>query len=127
MMDMYQEIILDHYKYPRNKGKLDDPDIEFRDYNPLCGDEVVIQAKLGKDKVIEDVKFDGRGCAISQAAASMLTESVKGKKIGEAKSITNDEMLGMLVIPISHMRIRCALLALKALQKGIFVYEGKAA
>lgn len=115
-MDLYREEILDHYKNPRNFGKLEAPDRVGRAANSLCGDLVEMQLKLDGD-VIKDVKFRGVGCAISTAAASMLTEKVKGKKIDEVKGWGQERMLGMLGISVSPTRLKCALLPLEALHK----------
>lgn len=122
--DMYREELLDHYRRPQNHGKIGNADINYRDFNPVCGDEIEIFAKV-KNDAISEIKFAGKGCAISQAAASILTEHLKGKKLAEAKKISNEEMLSMLPIKVSNLRIKCGLLALKAVQKGLLVYEGK--
>ncbi|MBI2546175.1 SUF system NifU family Fe-S cluster assembly protein [Candidatus Woesearchaeota archaeon] len=125
-MDMiYREHILDHYKNPRNHGNIEHPDISFHDNNPLCGDEIKIEVKLDAQTHISDVKFTGRGCAISQCAASMLTEELKDKTLEEAKKITNQDIIGMLAIPISPVRMKCAILSLKVLEAGIYEYENK--
>ena len=119
MYDLYREYILDHYKNPRNYGEIPDPDISHEEYNPLCGDRLVIQLKLDQDRVV-DVKFHGEGCAISQASASMLTEQIQGKSLDELKALTKEDILEMLGIPISPVRLKCALLSLKALKAGIY-------
>lgn len=119
MHDLYREHILDHYQNPRNYGEIEDPDISHEEYNPLCGDRLTIQLRLGDERV-EEVKFHGEGCAISQASASMLTELVEGKSVDELKALTKDDILGMLGIPIGPVRIKCALLALKALKAGVY-------
>ena len=124
MIDMYQEELLDHYKNPRNAGSLSNPDIEFSDTNPLCGDEIKVTAKI-KNETIEDIKFDARGCAISVAAASKLSEVLKNKPISEIKRMDNKEVLDLLGVPISPMRLKCALLSLRALQKGIYQNSGE--
>ena len=90
--DIYREIILDHYRNPRNKGKLLDADVSIHDSNPLCGDEIDIHLKVHGDKV-KDIKFEGRGCAISQASASMLTEMIMGKPLTSVKDLTKDDIL----------------------------------
>ncbi|RME42643.1 MAG: SUF system NifU family Fe-S cluster assembly protein [Chloroflexi bacterium] len=119
MYDLYREHILDHYQNPRNYGEMEDPDISHEEYNPLCGDRLVIQLKLDGDRVA-DVKFHGEGCAISQASASMLTEVVEGKTLDELKTLTKEDILDMLGIPIGPVRIKCALLSLKALKAGVY-------
>lgn len=119
---MYREYILEHYKNPRNYGELDDPDIENEDLNPLCGDQIAIDVKLDGDR-IDDIKFTGKGCAISQASMSILSQRVKGKTLDEVKSLTKDDIIGWLRIPISAMRVKCAVLGLMVLQAGIHKYE----
>jgi nitrogen fixation protein NifU and related proteins len=115
----YREYILDHYKNPRNYGRLDHPDITHEEDNPLCGDVVGMDFRI-KDGVIEDVRFHGRGCAISQASASLLTERLKGIALDEAKRIDKNDVLGELGIQISPARIKCALLPLKVLKVGAY-------
>ncbi|MBI2107336.1 iron-sulfur cluster assembly scaffold protein [Candidatus Woesearchaeota archaeon] len=124
MIDLYQEELLDHYKNPRNFGTLSNPDIEFSDTNPLCGDEVKVTAKIINGK-IQEIKFDSRGCAISVAAASKLSELLKNKSLSEIKKMDNKEVLELLGVPISPMRLKCALLSLRALQKGIYQNLGE--
>ncbi|MFA6992823.1 MAG: SUF system NifU family Fe-S cluster assembly protein [Candidatus Gracilibacteria bacterium] len=118
-MDLYSEIILDHYKNPRNKGELKDPTNVAEESNPLCGDKLKISLKFDKAGKVEKAKFSGEGCAISQAAASMLTEKLIGKTTKEIANLKDKDILKMLNIPISHSRQKCALLALKALKKAI--------
>ena len=115
----YREYILDHYKNPRNFGRLEDADISHEEENPLCGDVIGIDLKL-RDGVISDVRFHGRGCAISQASASLLTERLKGMPLEQAKAITKDDVVGELGIEISAARIKCALLSLKVLKAGAY-------
>jgi nitrogen fixation NifU-like protein len=115
----YREYILDHYKNPRNYGRLEHADITHEEDNPLCGD-VVGMDFLIKDGTIEDIKFHGRGCAISQASASLLTERIKGLSLDDAKKINKDDVLGELGIDISPARIKCALLPLKVLKVGAY-------
>jgi nitrogen fixation NifU-like protein len=120
--DIYREIILDHYRNPRNKGKLADADISIHDSNPLCGDEIDIHLKIDGDK-IKDIRFEGRGCAISQASASMLTEVVMGKPISAVKDFTKDEHLeNMGLTSLGPSRIKCALLSLKVLKLAMVKY-----
>lgn len=115
----YREHILDHYKNPRNFGRLENPDISHEENNPLCGDVVGMDFRV-EDGVIEDIRFHGRGCAISQASASLLTERLKGMQLDEAKKINKDEVIGELGIEISPARIKCALLSLKVLKVGAY-------
>lgn len=120
---IYREYILDHYKNPRNFGRLENPDISHRETNPLCGDEIGIYIKLDSKKNVSEIKFSGRGCAISQASASMLTEAIQGKNLSEIKSFKKENILEMLAIPISPVRLKCAILSLDTLKNGIFIYE----
>jgi nitrogen fixation NifU-like protein len=115
----YREYILDHYKNPRNYGRLEHADITHEEDNPLCGDVVGMDFRI-KDGMIDDIKFHGRGCAISQASASLLTERIKGLSLDDAKKINKDDVLGELGIDISPARIKCALLPLKVLKVGAY-------
>ena len=115
----YREYILDHYKNPRNFGRIEAPDITHEEYNPLCGDMVGMDFRL-RDGVIEDVMFHGRGCAISQASASLMTERIKGMTLDEARELSKDDVLEELGIDISPARLKCALLSLKVLKVGAY-------
>jgi nitrogen fixation protein NifU and related proteins len=117
--EMYRENILDHYKHPRNHGTLEHPDITYEDANPLCGDKLRIDLNV-KDGRIDQVRFSGVGCSISQAAASMLCEEVEGKTLEEVKSIGRDQVLEMLGIELGPVRLKCGLLALKTLKAGVY-------
>lgn len=119
MESLYREAIIDYYKHPRRKGHLENPDITFHDHNPFCGDQVTIELKLDGDKVIDAV-FDGRGCAISQATASMLVEDVIGKTLDEVKALDKEYITDMLGIEIGPTRLKCALLSLKVLKAGVW-------
>ncbi len=119
MIEEIYEIILDHYKNPRNYGDMVKPDIEYEGGNPYCGDEIKMQFRI-KDGVIEDVRFKGRGCAISQASASILSEYVKGKKIEELKNYTKEEHLKNIGIELSPVRMKCALLSYEILKIALF-------
>ena len=120
--DIYREIILDHYKNPRNKGTLDPHDYSYEDVNPLCGDEIRVDVRVKDDRVSE-IAFSGRGCAVSQASASILMEMVEGKSLDEVKAITKDDLLEEIGIPVSPARLKCALLGLKVLKAGIYGVE----
>ncbi len=124
--DFYRELILDYYRNPRNFGKLDPHDIDARDTNPLCGDEVEMQIRVSPDKEkIEDIKFIGKGCAISQATASMLTELAKGKPLLWAKDLNKEDILKMLgTSDLGPARIKCAMLSVKVLKTGVYGYLG---
>jgi SUF system FeS assembly protein, NifU family len=113
----YEEVILDHWKNPRNKGRLVNPDLVGVEVNPLCGDAVRLELKVDEGRVTE-VRFDGQGCAISQAAASILTELIRGRTVTELKRIKDEELLSALGGVIETRR-RCALLPLQALRKAI--------
>lgn len=119
---MYQEQILDHYKNPRNFGKIMNATVHHHEYNPLCGDEVEIFLVIEDNKVI-DVKINGHGCAISQASASMLSEKIKGKRLEELKKLTKEDILEMLGIPLSPVRLKCALLSLDTFKNAVVIYE----
>jgi nitrogen fixation NifU-like protein len=113
--DFYRDYILDHYRSPRNFGTLDRPDASAEDLNPLCGDQIKMELKVD-DGVITDVRFSGKGCAISQASASMLTESIKGMKLEDAAKLSKDAVLENVGIGISPTRMKCAMLGLRVLK-----------
>ena len=115
----YREYILDHYKNPRNFGRIDGPDITHEEYNPLCGDMVGMDFRV-REGVIDDVKFHGRGCAISQASASLMTERLKGMTLEQARQVSKEDVLEELGIDISPARLKCALLSLKVLKVGAY-------
>jgi nitrogen fixation NifU-like protein len=115
----YREYILDHYKNPRNFGRIEGAEITHEEYNPLCGDVVGMDFRV-RGGVIEDVRFHGRGCAISQASASLLTERLKGMTLNEARQVGKDDVLEELGIDISPARLKCALLSLKVLKVGAY-------
>jgi len=121
--DLYRQTILDHYQNPRNFGTLEHPDISAEDSNPLCGDEIRIDLQV-KDGVIEDVRFSGKGCSISRAAASMLTEEIRGKTLDEVKRIGKDDVLEMLGIELGPVRLKCALLGLGVLKVALHRAKG---
>ena len=122
MDDLYRENIIDHYRHPRNKGHLDAADIHYHDVNPFCGDEITIELRVVEGRVVE-AAFDGKGCAISQASASMLTEEILGKTLDEVKLLEKEDVLEMLGIPIGPVRLKCALLPLKVLKAGVWGLE----
>ncbi len=119
MDDLYRELILDHYQHPHNHGEIPDADITYEDSNPLCGDRIRIDIKT-KNNVVTDVKFNGKGCAVSQASASMLTDALIGKSLDEIKTMDKQFILDMLGIPLGPTRIKCALLPLKVIKAGVY-------
>jgi nitrogen fixation protein NifU and related proteins len=122
---LYREVILDHYKNPRGHGVMTDADADAEGMNPLCGDEVTIYVRFGEDSdTIDEVKFSGRGCAISQAATSMLTEMVQGKKASEVAVLDKDELLEEIGIPLTPIRLKCAMLGLTTLKVALHKAKG---
>lgn len=115
MDDFYRDYILDHYRNPRNFGHLDRADAQAEDLNPLCGDQIRIELRVD-DGVVSDLRFSGKGCAISQASASMLTESVKGMKLEDVAKLSKDVVLENVGIGISPTRMKCAMLGLRVLK-----------
>ena len=125
--DLYREVILDHYKNPRGHGVIEDADAQAEGLNPLCGDEVSIYVQFADDgETIEEVKFSGRGCAISQASTSMLMEMVKGRTADEVASMSKEELLEEVGIPLTPVRLKCALLGLGVLKLALHKGKGTA-
>jgi nitrogen fixation NifU-like protein len=123
MDDLYRELIIDRYKNPLMRGKLDPHDYSYEDDNPLCGDRIRIDLRVNGDDRITEAAFSGVGCAISQASADLLVESVVGKKLEEVKSLTKEDILEMLGIELGPVRLKCALLSLKVLKAGVYGLE----
>lgn len=125
MDDLYREVILEHYKHPHNAGSLAAPDISHEEHNPLCGDRIRIDLQIDHDKIV-DVRFEGRGCAISQATASLLTDELRGKTLDQVRAISKDDVMDLIGIPLDKnpVRIKCALLSLKTLKTGVYEYLG---
>ena len=122
---LYREVILDHYKNPRGHGVIEDPDAEAEGLNPLCGDEITIYVSFGPDgETIDEVKFSGRGCAISQAATSMLVDMAKGRTASELAALPKDELLEEIGIPLTPIRLKCALLGLGVLKVALHRAKG---
>src|SRR3954466_7709484 len=116
MDELYREQILEHYKRPHNFGELADPDLEFEDNNPLCGDELRVQLTLDDDRRVSEIAFAGHGCAISQAAASLVSDEIKGMQVDDLLKLDRSFVLDLLGIDISATRMKCALLSLKVLK-----------
>ncbi len=125
MSEAQFEVILDHYRNPRNYGSLEDASVKVKDSNPLCGDVIEIYLKINDAGVVEKASFRGHGCAISQASASMLIESIQGKRLDELKSLDKNHIFEMLGIEIGPVRVKCALLSLKALKAAVYSYLGQ--
>jgi nitrogen fixation NifU-like protein len=121
---LYRELILDHYKNPRNHGLLEPADAHAEGQNPLCGDELAMTLRFGDGDVIEEVGFDGRGCAISQAATSMLSDLVKGRTADDVAAMPSQELLDELGIPLTPVRLKCAILGLGVLKLALHKAKG---
>ena len=120
MDDLYREVIIEHYKNPGYRGHLDPHDIQFADDNPLCGDHIEITIKEDESGNIADARFDGHGCAISQASADLLIESIIGKPMEDVKQLNKDHVFELLGIDLGPVRMKCALLSLKVLKAGVY-------
>ena len=123
MDDLYRELIIDRYKNPQMRGELDPHDFSYEDDNPLCGDRIRIDIRVDGDNRIIEAAFSGEGCAISQASADLLVESIIGKDLKEVKKISKEDILEMLGIELGPVRLKCALLSLKVLKAGIYGLE----
>jgi len=121
---LYREVILDHYRNPRSHGLLEHADATAEGQNPLCGDEVTVSVRFGEGDVIESVGFEGRGCAISQAATSMLTDIVKGRTAQDVSTMPKEELLDEIGIPLTPVRLKCALLGLGVLKVALHRAKG---
>lgn len=120
MDDMYRELIIDRYKNPLYRGELEPHDISFEDENPLCGDHIRIDLRVGEDGAVNEAAFSGHGCAISQASADLLIESIYGKDLDEIKALTKEDLLDILGLELGPVRLKCALLSLKVLKAGVY-------
>ncbi len=123
-MNLYQEIVMDHYRHPRNYGSLEYYDFSSDQINPSCGDSILMQGII-ENNVIKELKFTGKGCVISQATASMLTQACREKSIDEVRSLDSTFIKKLIGIELGLLRIKCALLPLQALQEGIRFYKGQ--
>lgn len=120
MDDFYREMIVDRFQHPQFRGKLDPCDITFEDTNPLCGDEIRIDLRVDDQGKVTEAVFDGRGCAISQVSADLLMETLQGKSMEEIKKMTKEDILELLGIELSPVRLKCALLSLKVLKAAVY-------
>lgn len=120
MDDLYREIIIDRYKRPQYRGALTPHDIAFEDDNPLCGDHIRVELQVDAENRVRAARFDGHGCAISQASADLLMESILGKSLEEVKALTREDLLDLLGIELGPVRLKCALLSLKVLKAGVY-------
>lgn len=123
MDDLYRELIIDRYKNPQMRGELEPKDFSYEDDNPLCGDRIRIDVRVDSMNKITEAAFSGEGCAISQASADLLVESVIGKGLEEVKNLSKDDILEMLGIELGPVRLKCALLSLKVLKAGVYGLE----
>lgn len=120
MDDLYREVIIEHYKNPSYRGKLDPHDISFADNNPLCGDHIQIDLRVNAEGIVTEAMFDGHGCAISQASADLLMEEIIGKSLESVKKMNKQDILDLLGIDLGPVRLKCALLSLKVLKAGVY-------
>ncbi|MDX9849751.1 MAG: SUF system NifU family Fe-S cluster assembly protein [Anaerolineaceae bacterium] len=120
MDDFYRELIVEHYKNPAYKGTLDPNDFTYEDENPLCGDHIRVDLRVDENDVITEAVFSGHGCAISQASADLLMETIIGKPLDEVKKMTKETVLDLLGIELGPVRLKCALLSLKVLKAGLY-------
>lgn len=126
MDDLYRQVILDRYKHPLYKGVLDPHDVSYEDENPLCGDHLRIDLRVDENDVIREAAFSGHGCAISQASADLLLESVIDKPLAEVRELSKADVLDLLGIDLGPVRLKCALLSLKVLKAGVYGLAGEA-
>jgi nitrogen fixation NifU-like protein len=119
MDDLYRDEILEHYRRPHNFGTLEAPDAMYEGSNPLCGDRITMMLEIGEDERVTDVAFTGRGCAVSQASASMLTDELRGKSLEDIARLQSQDVLDLLGIEISPARLKCALLSLDTVQRAL--------
>lgn len=123
MDDLYRELIIDRYKNPQLKGSMDPHDYSYEDDNPLCGDRIRIDVRVDQEGTVTEALFSGEGCAISQASADLLVESIIGKNLDEVKKLSKEHILELLGIQLGPVRIKCALLSLKVLKAGVYGLE----
>jgi nitrogen fixation protein NifU and related proteins len=126
MSDMYRDLILEHHRYPHNYGTLDPHDVSQEEHNPLCGDRIRLDLRIEDGKIVA-VAFSGKGCAVSQAAASMLTDELVGMDVNRARDYGKDDLLELIGLPLDKnpVRLKCALLSLKAMKVGLYRYLGQ--
>jgi nitrogen fixation NifU-like protein len=127
MDDLYRQLLIERYKDPHYRGKLDPHDIAYEDDNPLCGDHIRIELRVSEDEIVTEAVFSGQGCSISQASADLLIESIIGKPLEEVKQTSKEDILDMLGLELGPVRLKCALLSLKVLKAGVYgLGEGEA-
>jgi nitrogen fixation NifU-like protein len=124
MDDMYREYILEHYRHPHNFGTIEDATFEAEGVNPLCGDEIKVQVLVGDDETIQKVRFSGQGCAISQASMSILSDEITGKRVEDVAAMTKEDILELVGIELSPVRLKCALLGLVVTKMGLHDHAG---
>ena len=120
MDDLYRELIIERYKNPQFRGSLEPHDISYEDENPLCGDQIRIDLRVDENDRIQEARFEGHGCAISQASADLLLESIQGKSLEEVRGLGKEDVLDLLGIELGAVRLKCALLSLKVLKAGVY-------
>ncbi len=125
MVALYSDILLDHFRHPRNYGDLPEADVSYESFNPLCGDRIRIELRL-QNSVVQEARFKGDGCAISTAAASLLTELIHGIHLSELTKVTDEQLIAALESDIKPTRLQCALLPLEALNAGLNEYKNRA-
>lgn len=120
MEDLYREIIIERYKHPKFRGRVEQPDIVYEDENPLCGDHIHIEVRLDEEGRVQEARFEGEGCAISIAATDLLLESIQGMHIDELKALPKEYVFELLGLKLSPARVKCALLGFKVLKAGVY-------
>lgn len=123
MDNIYREQLMEHYKNPKNRGRIEDAQVEVTENNPMCGDVISMQLKVSDDGMIENVVFDGSACAVTIAASSVLTDALKGKSLDKAKKMSKEELIDLLGVELTTSRVKCASLPLEALHTLIRNYE----
>lgn len=123
-MDPFKENIVEHYKHPQNSYEMEKASAQYHDSNPVCGDDITFWLKISDEGIIKEASFKGTGCAISQASASMLTEEIVGKSLDEVDAITQDDIRELVGVPLTPVRLKCAILPMKIVQAAVLKYRG---